>query len=164
MSTEEKELMTQFRNSMRLLSSGVTVVTHWVDGRPWGLTVSACNSLSMDPPLMLVCLANHSVSTTAILEQGSYGVNIMGESQSNIAKLSSAAGKSKFIDEVCVDSPKTPRVEGALAYVHCKVEDSIVMGDHTIFIGKVDDVHVEEAPEKPLIYFDREFHHISSSI
>ena len=85
------------KEAMARLAAGVVLVTNWVEGRPWGVTVSSCTSLSMHPPLILVCLAEGAVSTKAIMEQQSFGVSILTGDQIDIANRGAAPGKPKFI-------------------------------------------------------------------
>src|ERR1700730_8662370 len=80
---------------MSRLASGVVIVTNWINGKPWGTKVSSCSSLSLAPPLLLVCLGKAAVSTRAILEQQCFGVNILRDSQADIASRSAAAGRPK---------------------------------------------------------------------
>jgi flavin reductase ActVB len=157
MQKQNEQLANEFRQAMGGLASGVTVITTWIDGRPWGLTVSACCSVSMSPPLILVCLANHAVSTTAILEQRGFGVNVMAEDQMDTAKKTAAPGQPKFIEEMLSDiQTDTPFIKGSLSYIHCQLQETVVAGDHTIFIGKVNQVMLGKLRD-PLVYFNRQF-------
>jgi len=147
------------KEAMSRLATSVSVVTTWIDGRPWGTTVSSCCSLSMYPPLVLACLANTAVSIRSILEQGCFGLNILAIEQLEIAQKAALAGKPKFIDELVADSPEitgSPMIKGSLASIHCELYNALVVGDHTIIIGEVGDVMVGRLRD-PLIYFDRQF-------
>jgi flavin reductase ActVB len=146
------------REAMSRLAGGVTVITTWVEGRPWGTTVSSCCSLSMQPPLLLVCLANRSLSTRSILGQESFGVNILHSAQADVARSAAAAGRPKFLDDLVVPDAEaaSPALRGALAWIHCELYNAVVVGDHTIVIGEVSDVALGASLD-PLIYFDREF-------
>lgn len=147
------------REGMCRLASGVVVVTNWIEGRPWGTTVSSCTSLSMDPPLLLACLINGAVSTRAILEQGCFGVNILGHDQTDIADRAAAPGKPKFIDDLVRDESEmgSPAISNAVVAIHCELYNSVVVGDHTIFIGHVGDVSFGRA-RSPLVFFNRQFY------
>lgn len=151
------QLTDEFRMAMRSLASGVSVITTWIDGRPWGLTVSACCSVSMSPPTLLISLANHAVSTTAILERRGFGVNFMAEYQIANAQKTSAPGQPKFIDELLGDiRTDTPYIQGSLAYIHCQVQETVVVGDHTIIIGKAGQVILGKMND-PLVYFNQQY-------
>jgi flavin reductase ActVB len=146
------------REAMSRVAGAVVVVTTTVAGRPWGVTVSSCCPLSMDPPLLLVCLANKAVSTKAIMEQSCFGLNILAADQIEIARRTSAVGVPKFIDDIVREEIEmgTPLINGSLAAVHCELYNALVVGDHTILIGHVDAVEVGTFRE-PLLYFRREF-------
>jgi flavin reductase ActVB len=146
------------REAMSRLPAGIVVVTTWISGRPWGTTVSSCCSLSMHPPLLLVCLANTAVSTKAILEQGCFGVNVLGTDQIEVARRAAALGVPKFIDDLALAEATmgTPAVKGSLAAIHCELYNALVVGDHTILVGEVGDVVLGSFRE-PLIHFHREF-------
>ncbi|NHM31358.1 flavin reductase family protein [Neobacillus terrae] len=147
-----------FKEAMGRLAAGVTVVTTEIDGRPWGVTVSACCSISMSPPLMLVSLFTSNASSVAIKEQQRFGVSLLTNDQTDVAKAGAKPGTPKFFEEfVDFDSfGKTHMVKDALAHVHCKVDQVVEAGDHTIFIGRVEHVSLGELKD-PLLYFHREF-------
>jgi flavin reductase ActVB len=155
----EEKLRAGLKEAMSRLATSVSVVTTWIDGRPWGTTVSSCCSLSMYPPLVLACLANTAVSIRAILEQGCFGLNILAIEQLELARKTALQSKPKFIDELVADtgdSIGTPMIKGSLASIHCELYNALVVGDHTIVIGEVGEVIVGKLRD-PLIYFDRQF-------
>jgi flavin reductase ActVB len=147
------------REAMSRLPGGIVVVTTWISSRPWGLTVSSCCSLSMQPPLLLICLQNGSQSTKAILEQGCFGVSVLATDQVEVARQVAMPGKPKFIDDLVIPEAEmgTPALKGALASIHCELYNALVVGDHTILIGEVGEVVLGRLRE-PLVYFHREFH------
>jgi flavin reductase ActVB len=146
------------REAMSRLPGGIVVVTTWISGRPWATTVSSCCSLSMHPPLLLICLANEAIATKTILEQACFGVNVLGAEQVEIANRAAEAGKPKFIDDLVFEEAEmgTPMLRGALASIHCELYSALVAGDHTIIVGQVGDVECGPLRD-PLIYFHREF-------
>lgn len=151
------ELQNKFRESMSRLAAGVTVVTTEIDGRPWGLTVSASCSLSMEPPLILVSLAEKAASTQAIIENDRFSVAVLEAEQDEVAKAGARAGAPKFFEDYTErNSNGFYDVKNALANIHCKVDRVIPAGDHTIFIGLVEDVTLGELTS-PLLYFSRQF-------
>jgi flavin reductase ActVB len=147
------------REAMSRLPGGIVVVTTWISGRPWGTTVSSCCSLSMQPALLLVCLANKASSTKAILEQGCFGVSVLGTSQVDLARRAAEPGVPKFIDDLVLPEAEmgTPALKGSVASIHCELYNALVVGDHTILIGEVGEVVLGRLQE-PLVYFHREFH------
>ncbi len=151
------ELQLDFRESMSRLAAGVTVVTTELDGRPWGLTVSASCSISMDPPLILISLASKAASTHAIIKNDRFSVSVLAEDQIDVAKAGAKAGAPKFFEEFTESKGNANySVKSALANIHCKVYKVVEAGDHTIFIGLVENVELGES-KSPLLYFDRQF-------
>ena len=111
-----------FRTAMSQLAAGVVMVTCHVGGKPWGLTVSACCSVSMSPPLLLVSLGSATTSAKAIQDSGEFGVSLLGQSLIDVARFGSAPGQPKFVDGYCNegrDISRSPVVAGALAHVDC---------------------------------------------
>lgn len=153
-----EELKQNFRESMGRLGAGVTVVTTEVEGRPWGMTVSASCSVSMEPLLILISLASGSASAVSIKELGKFGVSILSKEQVEVAKAGAKPGAPKFFEDF-VDSGTnghSPAIKGALAHIDCEVDQVVEAGDHTIFIGEVKDVSLGEF-NSPLLYFHRSF-------
>jgi flavin reductase ActVB len=148
-----------FREAMGHLACGVVMVTSWVDGKPWGLTISACCSVSMDPPTLLVSLGEHTVSARSIEETGRFGVSILSERQVEAARFGSAAGAPKFLGSLCDERDEaceTPILAGALAHVDCEVAQIAPVADHAIVIGAVRAVVLSAGPA-PLLYYARRY-------
>jgi len=81
----------------------------------------------------------------------------MAEDQIASAKKTAAPGQPKFIEELLSDiQTDTPFIKGSLAYIHCHVHESVVAGDHTIFIGRVGQVMLGKLRD-PLVYFNRQY-------
>jgi flavin reductase (DIM6/NTAB) family NADH-FMN oxidoreductase RutF len=152
-----------FKVAMSRLAAGVAMVTCHVDNKPWGLTISACCSVSMEPPLLMVSLATGTVSAQTITETGSFGVSLLGESLLDVAQFGSSRGQAKFVEEFCRDadgSLRSPAVAAALAHVDCEVETIVPAGDHVIFIGRVHNVVVTDEGQ-PLVYYSRTYHRLN---
>jgi flavin reductase ActVB len=155
----------QFREAMSRLASGVVIVTTVVDGTPWGMTVSACCSVSMDPPLMLISLAGQTKSAATIRERGRFGVSILGANSVEVARFGAAPGQPKFIPQFCGPDEEhpvaSPNVNSALAHVDCTVESEVAAGDHVLFIGLVGRVRGVGGTamwDSPLVYYRRDFY------
>jgi flavin reductase ActVB len=157
-----------FRESMSQLVTGVVMVTSWLEGKPWGLTVSACCSVSVDPPLLLVSLSRETASSKAIDADGGFGVSILGERLIDVARFGAAKGQPKFVERFCrsgeerEESPRSPVVAGALAHIDCTVHQKIEAGDHAIYLGRVGAVLVENG-DRPLVYYARTYHRLAGS-
>ncbi len=118
-----------FADAMSELASGVSLVTCLVDGRPWGTTVTAFQSVSADPPTVLVSLGTGTVAAEAIADGGRFWVNVLGPVHVALARDAAARGAPRFIS--------SPAVDGALAQLDCEVVDAIEVADHTVFFGRV---------------------------
>ena len=152
-----------FKAAMRVLAAGVVMVTSRRDGRPWGLTISSCCSLKLEPPQMLVSLGSATVSCRSILEQRRFGISILGARQKELAQLGAAVGVVKFVDDYCDGDEQldSPMIAGALYHLDCSVADSYPVGDHTLIIGRVRQAVYRPLPKReetsPLVYFNRAF-------
>lgn len=159
------------RPAMRVLASGLVVVTAWVDDRPWGMTVTACCSLSAEPPRVLVSLRSDTLIARTVLEQNTFGVNVLARNQQDVAQAGSAPGTAKYLDDYCVPEPApdigtrhAPRIAGALATLQCTVHRRVEVGDHSLFIGDVHDCRTPCEVGEPLLYFDRSYRQIGEEL
>lgn len=144
----------QFFALMASFASSVTVITSkGPDGVERGLTASAFCSVSMDPRLCLVSVDNRSESISAIKESGSFVVNILSSEQEEISRRFASKIPDKFDSVTYRHGPETgaPILDGVLAWIECKVYQSVPAGDHTIFIGEIQDGTANEGT--PLLYF-----------
>jgi flavin reductase (DIM6/NTAB) family NADH-FMN oxidoreductase RutF len=144
---------TEFRTALRHLAAGVTVVTtRDDDGRPSGLTAIAFTSVSLDPPLVLVCVDRAATAHPALRAHGRFAVNLLRRDQEAVSRQFAESGGDKFRDVPCHEGRTgLPLLDGALATLECRVVEAHEAGDHTIFIG-----HVEAAAVgggQPLVYF-----------
>lgn len=149
---------TAFRNAMAQFASGVTVVTtRDVDGVPWGFTASAFSSLSLDPPLVLVCLEKKADSHPAFERADQFAVSILAEHQGDTALRFATRGADKFggLDMVEGEATGLPLVPDAMVHLECRIHDRLPGGDHTILIGEVLTARIEDKP--PLLHYNRRF-------
>ncbi|MBS1881647.1 MAG: flavin reductase [Actinobacteria bacterium] len=158
-----------FRSAMRMLAGGVAVVTTEVDGRPWGLTVSACSSLTADPPKVMVSLQSSTTSCRAIEKNGRFGVSLLASDQVEVARTCSEAGKPKFIDRLVDDAlsvDRAPVISGSLAHFDCSLVDSHTVHDHLMLIGLVREIFMPREIEEggPLVYFARSFRTVGGAL
>ena len=159
----------EFRRAMRQLAGGVVMVTTHVDERPWGLTISAFCSVSVDPPQILISLASRTVTCTQIQESGEFGISLLAEKHLPLAEVGAATGAPKFVDEFCDSDPrgqKPPRVKDALYHLDCVVTSTHLAGDHTLFIARVEDAvgAASEAAPNPLLYFDQAYRQMGEGL
>jgi flavin reductase ActVB len=161
----EQNVGDSFRVAMSRLAAGVVMVTCHVDGKPWGLTVSACCSVSMEPPLILASLGADTVSARAITEQRAFGISVLGQQLIDVAQFGSSRGEPKFMQHLCADDPPecdSPAVDGAVAHMDCALEQRVEAGDHVLFIGRVCNTVLGEA-DSPLVYHGRTYHQLVPS-
>jgi flavin reductase (DIM6/NTAB) family NADH-FMN oxidoreductase RutF/DNA-binding GntR family transcriptional regulator len=141
-----------FRHVVGHLASGVTVLTTAHDGTRYGMTASSVTSLSADPPMMLACI-NHAVPTCdAVARSGRFVVNILGEAQGQLAHQFATAAPDKFRNVgVHTGHGGMPMLTEALAHIECEVEEQVVGGSHSVFLGRV--VSAVAGDGQPLTYF-----------
>jgi flavin reductase (DIM6/NTAB) family NADH-FMN oxidoreductase RutF len=142
----------QFRHALSRFSSGVTIVTtRNPAGHAYGITVSAFCSVSLVPPMVLVCIEKVTASHGAIEEAGAFVVNVLSETQRSLSDQFAQPAADKFSNvEVENNDSGVPVLGDALANIECRLEHSYDGGDHTIFVGFVERVTVRDG--EPLIY------------
>lgn len=142
-----------FRQVVGHFASGVAVITTALDGRLYGTTASAVSSLSMDPPMMLMCLNHNSSTHDAVTKAGTYAINILSENQRDLAIKFGRKGDDKFdgVPYRLSDHAGVPLLEGALANITCVVTETPRGGTHAVFFGRV--IEAEAAQGQPLAYY-----------
>ena len=151
----------EFREALSCFPSGVTVVTTKDgDGNLHGITVSAFCSVSLEPPLVLICIDKNTASHYAFEETGFFAVNILSEDQKQVSSQFASPRENKF-DGVEFDSNgmEIPILKGALVNLECRLRDSHDGGDHTIFIGEIEKAHLSEG--KPLVYCNGDYRELT---
>ena len=141
-----------FREAIGHFATGVTVITTLHDGKPAGMTASAVASLSLDPVLLLVCIANRLPTHTAIERAQRFVVNVLGEGQEKLALHFARPSADKFADVELVLDRELPVLADAIAYFVCDVHESFPGGDHSIFTGLVRECGATSG-KQPLLYF-----------
>ena len=151
-----------FRKVMGHFATGVTVVTALEGERPWGITVNALSSVSLEPPLVMVALDRRRKITPTVRAAGRYAVNVMGEDQQVIADCFAGAPVSPGRDEFCgtrwhPGPTGLPLIDGSIATLECTVAETYSVGDHDLFIARVDSLANEEHHAMPLLYYRRRY-------
>jgi flavin reductase (DIM6/NTAB) family NADH-FMN oxidoreductase RutF len=150
----------QFKLAMSHFASGVTIVTTEHEGRPYGLTVASFASLSLHPPLVLVCIEKSVKSHDALGAAKRFGVSILGSEQGEISNRFASKTDDKFAGvAVARGELGVPLIEGALCTIECRVREQLAGGDHTIFVGEVVSARVREGA--PLVYYRSAYRQIS---
>ena len=142
-----------FRNALSRFPSGVNVVTTKdAAGRPHGITVSAFCSVSLAPPLVLICIEGTTASHNAFAQSGVFVVNVLKESQQTLSEQFAAPAVDKFEDvEFRSGIEGVPVLIDALASLECRLKHTYDGGDHTIYVGEVE--HIAIGKGGPLVYF-----------
>jgi flavin reductase (DIM6/NTAB) family NADH-FMN oxidoreductase RutF len=145
------------RKMRGLFAGGVTVVTTVHDGQLRGITVSAFASISLNPPLVMISLANEAESREWIVASGAFAVNILSEEQEFLAERFAARApivNTRF-EGVPYHTASTgsPILAESLAWYDCRVEAMHDGGDHTIFVGRVEAIGFGAEGKQPLVYF-----------
>jgi flavin reductase (DIM6/NTAB) family NADH-FMN oxidoreductase RutF len=144
---------TQLRRAMGHFASGVTVVTtRTADGRPCGLTASAFTSVSLVPPLVLICVDKKADTYPHFAAAGFFAINVLTEAQEAISRRFATSGGEKF-DGVPFrwGSVGAPILAEHLAYLECRITHAYDGGDHTIYVGEVEATGTGEG--RPLLYY-----------
>lgn len=152
-----------FRHVAGHLASGVAVIT-CVDagGEPHGMTVSAVTSLSLHPPMMLVCLNQAAPTTSVVDAAGRFCINILRQGQETVARQFATPSTDKFQGVSCRPGiTGAPVLESVLAWLECEVEETISGGTHQVLLARV--LRAEATSGKPLTYFRGAFGEFGST-
>lgn len=154
-----------FRALMSEFPTGVAVVTALEpDGTPRGTTCTSIASVTVDPPTLLICLENRSVTFAAIRRIGCFAVNLLGDGGRRVAENFAAKVPDRFARVGWRPGPVLglPRLtHDTLVYAECLVSGMNEVGDHTIVLGRVSDVL--PGGGAPLLYGRRRFSHWSEN-
>ena len=157
-----------FRKVMGHFVTGVTVVTALDGDRPFGITVNALSSVSLDPPLVMVALDRRRFLTPIVRASGRYAVCILSEDQQALSDCFAGApvepGREDFCGAAWHPGPTgLPLLDAAIATLECTVVETFSAGDHDLFIGRVDALDNEEHHPMPLLYYRRRYLRIERS-
>ena len=147
----------EFREALSHFASGVSVVTtRGKDGKQHGMTVSAFCSVSLVPPRVLICIEKITASHPAFFECGAYVVNVLHRSQMHLSERFANPAEDKFSDIAFHTGIEgIPVLDHALASIECRITHTFDGGDHTIFLGSVENVNYRDGD--PLIYYRSEY-------
>jgi len=161
-----EEQTAQFRNAMRYLAGAVSVITTGTGEQRTGFTATSVSSLSVSPPALVVCLNRTSSSWPVMVEHGAFCVNVLAHHQSHIADR--FAGKGGIRGAARYEGAQWQELitgslalSGALATLDCELEEAIGRHSHTILIGSVRAIRIDEHAE-PLLYWHGAYRMISS--
>jgi flavin reductase (DIM6/NTAB) family NADH-FMN oxidoreductase RutF len=144
------------RRAIGRFATGVAVVTALDDGQPHGMTVNSLTSVSLEPPLLLVCLTTGARTTDAVISDGRFAVNILGARQEEIALRFARRGADHFAGlPLSYGEHRIPVVPEALAHLECTVDRHLEAGDHVVVFGRVE--RVCERAGAPLAFLGGRF-------
>ena len=150
----------RLREAMGHFATGVTVVTSvGADGEPVGTTANAVTSLSLEPPLVLVCFDLGSATLAAIRGHGAFAVNVLGHRQRQLSANFARRGPAAVWDEVRHQRGPTgsPRLADVIAVIECTTEQTLPGGDHEIVVGRVRHVETNGDGATPLLFWRGEY-------
>jgi len=146
----------RLREAMGHFATGVTVVTSvGADGEPVGTTANAVTSLSLEPPLVLVCFDLSSATLAAIRSHGAFAVNVLGHRQRHLSANFAKRGLAAAWEGVTHHRGLTgsPRLTDVIAVIECTVEHALPGGDHEIIVGRVRHAETNDEGTSPLLFW-----------
>jgi flavin reductase (DIM6/NTAB) family NADH-FMN oxidoreductase RutF len=163
MSSEVGVTPAEFRRACGRFATGVTIASV-LDGQgiPHGLTVSSFTSVSLDPPLILICLGRRVSAIDAFNASAHFGINVLAEHQRDLAERFASKGQDRF-DGLKWRRGKTgvPMLAGVLAAIECAVRQRFTAGDHDVFVGEM--IGARMARGAPLIHYASHYRHLDVS-
>jgi flavin reductase (DIM6/NTAB) family NADH-FMN oxidoreductase RutF len=155
----EKATQDRFKEAMAAVPTGVAIVSTANQAGFRGLAASSFTSVSLEPPLVLVCLDSYAQTREAVAARGAFNLSVLERSQEFMAERFS--GRAPLVDPSWREVPHRlggnglPIVEGCVAWFECELRELYPAGDHDIALGEVTDVG--RRPGEPLILWDRAF-------
>jgi len=143
-----------YRSTMGLFATGVSVVATEVDGEIHAMTANAVTSLSLDPTLVLFCPSRKAAFSAIIDRMRGFTINFLREDQQALSSFFAGVWHERLPPPFrFLPTPSGPRLEGALASLHCETHKLADGGDHWLAIGKVVGLHQGIEPHRPLLFF-----------
>ena len=155
----------EFRSALGAFATGVTVITSQSGDRSYGMTANAFTSLSLDPPLVLICVNRGTEASETIEKNGVFAVNVLAADQEPISRYFSSKDRPRGREAFREISHRngqsgSPILDGVAAYIDCRVTATHPAGDHVIFIGEVQALGVDPSVP-PLLFHHGKYRHIS---
>lgn len=143
----------EFRRACGRFATGITIASVLdASGSPHGLTVNSFTSVSLDPPLILICLGHAVACIDAFRESRHFGLNVLSERQQELSDRFARKGQDRFDGlEWYRGESGVPLLPDVLATIECRVQQRITSGDHDIFVGEM--LRMRTGEGEPLIYF-----------
>ena len=142
-----------FRAALGQFCTGVVVATGCLDGEPAGFAAQSFSSLSLDPPLVMLCPAKSSTSWPKLRDSGAFCINVLGDDQKALCDLFAKTGVDKFgALDWQPGVTGSPVLKDVIAYIDCDLELEHDAGDHTIAVGRVRGLQVLQPEKVPLLF------------
>ena len=147
-----------FRDVIRHLASGVTIITSSLGGEPVGMTATAVCSVAATPPTLLVSLTTASRTAHGVMETGAFAVHLLPHSGRRYAEqFASRDLHFQGVKYSPTADKQIPVLAEVLGWFFCQVENSFHAADHVIFVGRVLQCELKDKRPDPLLYFDRNY-------
>ncbi|MER6961262.1 MULTISPECIES: flavin reductase family protein [unclassified Streptomyces] len=144
---------TEFRRTLGHLPTGVTVITaRGQFGRPVGMACNSFMSVSLDPPLIMLCVGNASSTLIDLRQSGTFCVNILANGQEQLCRQFSVKDIDRFAGVRWAESPTGPELSDAVAWISCSIDTEHIAGDHVIIIARVTGLRVNQEEPAPLVF------------
>lgn len=140
-----------FRRAVGQFATGVTVISVETDSGVHGMTANSFTSVSLDPPLVLVCVDKSRQTHGLLLDKGRFGISILAREQEGISNWFAGRRDQEVEIGWRTDETVAPVLDGALAWLDCTLEHAYEGGDHTIFVGRVE--RFGSNGGEPLLFF-----------
>jgi flavin reductase (DIM6/NTAB) family NADH-FMN oxidoreductase RutF len=127
----------EYRDALRRLPTGVSIVTATIAGQTHGMTVNSLTSVSLEPPVLLVCLTRDARTTRAVQSAGRFAVSVLAHDQAELAAAFARPGERRDLPLQARCGGAPPVVDGAVAQVRCRVYATSEIGDHLVVYGLV---------------------------
>ena len=141
------------RRAFGSFATGVCLVATYKDGGPIAITVNSFSSVSLEPPMVSWCIQNELSISHAYQSCDQFSINVLSEFQVDLSNIYSQEGKNDLaLEHMDSHRSKVPLINGSLVQYICATDRTIACGDHTIVLGKVNEIYFCDLPGRPLLF------------
>ncbi len=141
------------RRALGNFATGICLVTTLKDHMPLAITINSFSSVSLDPPLVLWSIQNELSICDAFVNCDRFCINVLSELQVGLSDIYSQEGKNNLdLDHIDNNNPEMLLIKDALVQFTCKNDRTISCGDHTIIIGRLDEIYFDDQASRPLLF------------
>lgn len=152
----------ELRRVFGAFPSGVVAIAALVDGAPVGMAASSFTSVSLDPPLVMICVGNTSTTWPKFKDVPCFGVSVFAAGQAEACRQLAARKEDRFADiEWRATEDGAVMLEGATAWMHCSIHAVHAGGDHDIVVLRIHDLDADHAIH-PLVFHASKFHRLEA--